>query len=914
MPRFPHLLQFASQLASFGSARRRVTLRSAMALLVAGTFTMGCDGGNGPTAGKSAMAHPVRFALTSNLTAAEGAVVEALVTYVRPGGTIVTIAHDSMVVGASGTSATLPLTADVAGCVSDAVANSTTCTVTLTVRLKRDGRVLDESVQQFGVTPNTQTVQVPAFNLYEVATINIAPTTLLNVEPGDAATLSATAVDRSGTTLTGRPVTWEVVSGNVTVSAAGALRAVGSGPARVRATIGGRTGELTFTVGAPTVATLAIAPLDTLIAVGGSASYAVTARSSDGLIILFVPATFTSSNTAVATITNNVATGVSAGQTTITARSTAGRGGATVTTSTTLNVQAPPPILVDRTTVVLDSLAPNTNGAATTVAVTTTAGKTIGALRTAVTYTPDVTPWLNAVINPATTPTTLGLQAVSGALPPGDYAADVRITSATDPHVPATVHVTLRVVAARRVTLNPKTVNLGTYDPAQSTASPTVVTVTSSTTGLVAGLSARIEYLGTTNGWLTATLGATSAPPSTTLTLTPRPSGLAEGSYQARVIVSSTTLGASPDTTVATLTIATLGRFSGLVLSASNGVPIANASVSIRRADNSQADLVTTAADGRFVSNSLVSGTYSVVYAAMGYQQTSLSAQSLTGGIGLPVTSLPTALLVATGAGVGSISGSVRDATTNNIVVGTLVELRAGGNNLTGTIIATSTTNSDGVYNFPAQPSGTYTARGTKSGYVAGSVNVTVPGKDVSAPLIFLSPGNSTIAWRFVLSWGAVPSDLDGHLTGPLNGTTGRFHVFWNSRGSATNSPFSVLDVDQINGNGPETITIVQQLAGVYRYYVNNYSQDAALSASNARVDVYQGNTLVNQFFVPQGGGTYWTVFEISGTTLTAINTLGTSAPALVAPSALRAPASAADDVITLFRPLLQKPAATRRP
>jgi hypothetical protein len=106
--------------------------------------------------------------------------------------------------------------------------------------------------------------------------------------------------------------------------------------------------------------------------------------------------------------------------------------------------------------------------------------------------------------------------------------------------------------------------------------------------------------------------------------------------------------------------------------------------------------------------------------------------------------------------------------------------------------------------------------------------------------------------------------------------------VYFGSPGSATASPFARLDVDVTDGFGPETITMAQQFPGVYRYYVYQWSSEGAIPTSNARVDVYQGNTLVRQFFPPQGTGRYWTVFEIDGATLTPVNTLGTIAPAMV--------------------------------
>ena len=860
--------------------------RTAFALLIASSAALSCSGGDGPLSGGRVTSHPVRFSLTSRMLAAQGAVIEADVSYVRPSGASVTIARDSVSIGASGTQIALPVAADVSGCLSDAASAGSSCAVTFALRMKRDGRLLDESSQRIPITESTQLVIIPDVTLYEVSTVNIVPATLVGLESGESRTLVATAIDRSGLVLTGRTTAWQVVSGNVTLSSDGLLRAIGVGAARVRASVGGRERDLTFTIGPVTVATLQIAPLDTIVAIGGRATYRVVARTATGDLLPGRTVTYTSANVAVATIAGDVATAVGNGQTTITARSSEGRDGAIVTSSTTLRVEAGPPLLVDRATVTLDSLEPGATGLPATVAVTTSAGRRIGELRASVTYAPNVTPWLTATLNPLATPSTLAVRASSGGLSAGNYAADVLLTSATDPHQPVTVRVLLRVATGGQVVLNPRVVSLGTYAASQSSAAPVLVSVTSSTRAVVAGLSSQIEYLGARSGWLAAFLQATSAPPATTLILTPNPFGLPIGTHQARVIVRSTTLGAGADTTVATLTISntSLGRFGGLVLSEANSVPLSNARVTVRRSDSSVADVINTGVDGRFTSNTLPSGTYAVSFEAQGFVATTLVNQILTVGGSTQITTLQTVRMVSSGSGFSSIFGAVRDATTNAAVAGATIELRQGGNNTTGNPVATTTSNAGGSYSFQSQPAGTYTVLAVRQGYTPSAVTVTAFGTSSSAPLIFLSSGSGNIAWRFVLSWGASPSDLDANLTGPIPNSQSRFHVYFSTRGSSSASPFTVLDVDQVDGLGPETITMVQQFAGVYRYYVNNFSLETALSTSNARVDVYRGSTFVNRFFVPAGSGTYWTVLELDGNTLTPINTLGTVAPPIRSP------------------------------
>lgn len=114
---------------------------------------------------------------------------------------------------------------------------------------------------------------------------------------------------------------------------------------------------------------------------------------------------------------------------------------------------------------------------------------------------------------------------------------------------------------------------------------------------------------------------------------------------------------------------------------------------------------------------------------------------------------------------------------------------------------------------------------------------------------------------RIVLNWGANPADLDGHLA--YRGS----HVwFANQKGVDAN-----LDVDHMNGYGPETITIARKHQGErYVYAVQNYSDrmlppSRRLSESDAKVFVYVGQTLVRTYYVPKGQeGNEWTVFAIS--------------------------------------------------
>ena len=147
----------------------------------------------------------------------------------------------------------------------------------------------------------------------------------------------------------------------------------------------------------------------------------------------------------------------------------------------------------------------------------------------------------------------------------------------------------------------------------------------------------------------------------------------------------------------------------------------------------------------------------------------------------------------------------------------------------------------------------------------------------------------------FVLTWGETPADLDSHLTGPTS--DGRFHVYYvDMNASDNNETVANLDRDDVTSYGPETVTLLQQNNGTYRYtvhdYTNRYSTDSkAMSLSGAKVTVYVNGVYRDTFNVPTNvGGTIWTVFELNGNTITPINTMAyESDPSAVSASTTRA-------------------------
>lgn len=228
----------------------------------------------------------------------------------------------------------------------------------------------------------------------------------------------------------------------------------------------------------------------------------------------------------------------------------------------------------------------------------------------------------------------------------------------------------------------------------------------------------------------------------------------------------------------------------------------------------------------------------------------------------------------------GIISGTVSNALDGQPVAGAKLFFRKGFFNLIGGIVGLATSGSDGAYTSPELEAGNYTVVCDKQGFnttfflaycLSGVTNL-----NQNASMTPLLQDTSV---RVVLTWGETPLDLDSHMTGPLENSTARFHVFYSALGSATVAPYTVLDHDDVTSYGPETITIAQVFPGTYRYSVHDYSNSLSASSTGlanslARVDVYSGSTLIRAFSVPNQPGTLWTVFEYNSGSITPINTM----------------------------------------
>jgi alpha-tubulin suppressor-like RCC1 family protein len=168
-----------------------------------------------------------------------------------------------------------------------------------------------------------------------ISSITVAPSPAFVVVHGTQQ-LTATVRDASGNVIPGLTVTWQSNNAGVaSVSTTGLVTGVTNGSAVISANIGGFLGTSNVTV--QTVITLgpssvAVSPASATIGIGRTQQFTATATDSTGNTFPNATATWSSSNSAVVSISSTgLATGVSAGVATITGTAFGGKGTAPVT-------------------------------------------------------------------------------------------------------------------------------------------------------------------------------------------------------------------------------------------------------------------------------------------------------------------------------------------------------------------------------------------------------------------------------------------------------------------------------------------------------------------------------------------------------------------------------------------------------
>src|SRR6266516_3169254 len=146
-----------------------------------------------------------------------------------------------------------------------------------------------------------------------VASVAVTPAAT-SLPTGGTVQLTAIPKDANGNPLTGRSVAWTSSNGAVaTVSSSGLVTAVATGSATITATSEGQSGSASITVSNAPVASVAVAPASASVQVGQTVPLTATPKDASGTPLSGRVISWSSSNTAVATVSSSgVVTGVAA--------------------------------------------------------------------------------------------------------------------------------------------------------------------------------------------------------------------------------------------------------------------------------------------------------------------------------------------------------------------------------------------------------------------------------------------------------------------------------------------------------------------------------------------------------------------------------------------------------------------------
>lgn len=295
--------------------------------------------------------------------------------------------------------------------------------------------------------------------------------------------------------------------------------------------------------------------------------------------------------------------------------------------------------------------------------------------------------------------------------------------------------------------------------------------------------------------------------------------------------------------------------------------------------------IVNTVDSGKYTTQDIPYGNYVLIVKADGLQtyfQTVILNHSLVNNGEITMT-VPTQ-------DRGDIQGTLYNAVDrSSLPAGITLRLRAGADNVAGSVTAQTTTDENGHYIFKDLLPGTYTVQAEDSRanaqvhYARTTFNVVALANTTVQGDMALTEVMKDGQFRFILWWGpeseAIPSDLDSHLAGPRASGNGKFHTYFADREYREDETlYADLDLDDTTWEGPETTTVYQAVDGLYHFYIHDFSNQGdsdnqMLAASQARVIVTIGSWQT-AYYVPDQIGTLWDVctYDSKTNTLTPVN------------------------------------------
>lgn len=224
---------------------------------------------------------------------------------------------------------------------------------------------------------------------------------------------------------------------------------------------------------------------------------------------------------------------------------------------------------------------------------------------------------------------------------------------------------------------------------------------------------------------------------------------------------------------------------------------------------------------------------------------------------------------VSADTGSHTLKGRVVNATTGDGVYGAKVELYHSED--TETVAASCVAEGDGSYLLENLEPDEYTAVVSAEGFIEESFPVIISNTGDTEMDFTVSPTLAVGEIRIVLTWGSSPSDLDSYLDGTASDGS-RVHInFMDPNARKGNDLLAQLDVDDVDGYGPETTTIYDT-QGSYSFHVNDFRSTGMLGASDAVVKIYMGDAEPIVLQVPTDAKNAWNVCKIEKGQVTVIN------------------------------------------
>lgn len=216
---------------------------------------------------------------------------------------------------------------------------------------------------------------------------------------------------------------------------------------------------------------------------------------------------------------------------------------------------------------------------------------------------------------------------------------------------------------------------------------------------------------------------------------------------------------------------------------------------------------------------------------------------------------------------VCTLEGKITDAATGKGLAGaTVTATNEDGDSVSGV------TDSDGYYSLEVGD-GEYDVTVEKEGYITSDDSVDMLGNsDQTERNYVLTKELGDDEIRFVLTWNSAPRDLDSYLLGEAgDGTNVRNYFGDRSHQDKSGNLICELDVDDTDGDGPETTTLYD-MNGHYEFVVVDFNVTGTMASQGANVKIYKGNSLIEDIDIVSDVENQWLVCEIDAGEVTVVN------------------------------------------